>query len=170
MAHSYNTLKTLEMLVEYYNKDISPGQLDIYEQALSDIPDAVLLRAAQEHIKGKSALSKGDQKTTPGVFFPKVSELRALAQMIKDDSVFMTQHIEFPNLRQGHWDCFGDNGRACSDLNTLEDDAYLRGKVDDEAWKRLIVQLQKEGRLNMLDRTVRRYEYLKGMVANDLSN
>ena len=64
----------LVKLVKYYNKSLDADVLGIYKDALSDIDDDVIDQAATEHIRTSR-------------WFPKVSELREIAERIMGDNL-----------------------------------------------------------------------------------
>lgn len=72
-------MKTLEIvkgLAEYYNKEMTPGVVRIYLDALKDLPPELVDLAAREFVKNGKP------------FMPKVSEIRSTAFELRRASKF----------------------------------------------------------------------------------
>ena len=65
------TLEVIQLMAEYYGKEMTDGQVRMYHDTLSDLPPALVDMAVKHLIK------------TGKPFMPKVSELRVAAAEIK---------------------------------------------------------------------------------------
>jgi len=70
------TLEVIQLMAEYYGKEMTDGQVRMYHDTLSDLPPALVDMAVKHLIK------------TGKPFMPKVSEIRVAAREIKRLGLF----------------------------------------------------------------------------------
>jgi len=119
----YDTLSILKRIARAYpEKRLEQDTLLVYQEELADIPALLLAQAASQHIRTST-------------YFPRVSDLRQVAQQLAGTAQFSTlleSGVDFLSL----------------EAHQLENDYFQQGEFDAQAWKGLADQFENVGRLH----------------------
>lgn len=129
MNKDEQTMVTLQSLIFAYPDADRAGQtLHAYLHHLSDIPGGLLEAAVRKHIE-----------TSP--FFPRISDLRALAKQLANA-------IDFNSVSPAWDETFAlyPSPELEKRAIALEDDFYQQGKLDSAAWLTLIQDFRNANR------------------------
>lgn len=152
MNKDEQTMIILQSLIFAYPDADRPGQtLHAYLRHLSDIPGGLLEAAVHKHIQ-----------TSP--FFPRISDLRALAKQLANA-------IDF-NAVSPAWDetfSLYPSSELVKRAIALEDDFYQQGKLDEAAWLTLIQDFRNANRRHRARRVAARYAIFRAETRNTVS-
>ena len=135
-------LAMLELLLKAYpDKKLEEGTLRLYMGELCDIPANLLMAACRRHIKSSP-------------WFPRISELRALAASIAGTDQFEELVEQPPNP-------------LSLEAHRLEQAFTYHCELDEAAWNKLIEQLEKADRLCKAASVRERLQAFKEMMAKE---
>ena len=121
----------------YPEKRLSSETLQLYLELLSDIPDYLLEAAVRAHIQASP-------------YFPRLSELRSLAQRLAGGRTF-------DSLPPEPFD------RLAAEAQALEDAFYQEGELDVQAWESLEERFERADRPHRAEHTREKLRRLKAI-------
>jgi len=145
MTEVERLLPILSLLsLAYPEKRLNPETIQLYLKYLADIPDYLLEEAVRAHIQSSP-------------YFPRLSELRALAQRLASGRSFKSLPADPVD-------------RLAAEAQALEDAFYETGELEPAAWESLAERFESAERPYRAEHTrakLRRLRAIDGWTAGD---